>query len=77
MTAADTLALVHTGCGHAAAIGTGKTFETATRRQAEHMRLGPEWEFWEVPREEAAARYAAGPCEVCRITGLSPAGEAR
>lgn len=68
MMTADTLALVHTGCGHAAAVGSGNVFEKATRRQAEQMQLGAEWEFQQLTRDDAAERYAAGPCAVCRIT---------
>lgn len=65
------LALIHTGCGHACAVGAGDTFEAATRQQAKTMRLGPEWEFQNLDRDDATSRFAAGPCMTCHI--LKPA----
>jgi hypothetical protein len=75
----DTIALVHTGCGHASAVGSGDDFEKATSDQAHRMGLGSEWEIQLLSRDDACERYAAGPCAVCRITrpSASPAKETR
>jgi hypothetical protein len=80
--ATDTvLALVHTGCGHAAAV-SGE--EDELDDYAKRSQLGPEWEVQELPRHDAVDRYRAGgggqimqPCVTCRIEApvLEPAGD--